>query len=103
MDVNNSIKNFCTAKHFVTGLVVGLGLLAITIPMIMPLITINAEGVQTNAIDIAKIKSDVGHFDKSLTKLDASIEKLGDRIIELDGIHSELNIILCKTSPDVNC
>jgi len=94
--VDNSLKKFCTTKHFVTGLVVGLGLLAITIPMIMPLITVNAEGVQSNAIDIAKIKSDITHFDKSLIKLDASIAKLDD-------MHTDLNLILCNISPDTNC
>ena len=101
--VNNSIKKFCATRHFLTGLGVSLALLAVTIPMIMPLITVNAEGVQTNAIDIAQIKSDVGHFDKSLVKLDASIANLDDRIVKLDKMHYKLNLILCNITSDDNC
>lgn len=110
MAVNNSIKKFCATRHFVTGLGVGLALLAVTIPMMMPFITSNAEAIQTNAIDIAKIQSDVTHFDKSLVKLDNNIAKLDEHIIKLDDnitkldeVHYRLATALCNISPDANC
>ena len=103
MSVNGSLKKFCATKHFIVGLGVSLALLAVTIPIMMPLVTSNADGVQTNAIDIAKIKSDVNHFDKSLIKLDNSIAKLDDRILKLDEMHYKLNIILCDISSGEYC
>ena len=96
MSANNTIKKFCSTKHFVAGLSIGLALLAITIPMMMPFIIGNADAIQDNSIDITKISSDVSHIDTSLTKLDSSIAKLDEKL-------DKFNLILCDISSGIHC
>lgn len=96
MAVNNDIKKFCTTKHFIAGLGVGLALLAVMVPIMMPFITINAEATQSNAVAIAEMNSNMGNIDDTLTKLDSTIVKLDDRI-------DKLNLILCDISSGEHC
>ena len=96
MSGNNTLKKFCTTRHFLAGLGVGLALLAITIPIMMPFITTNAEGIQSNAIGIAEINSDVKHIDDTLNKLD-------DVIVKLDEKLDKFNLILCDISAGNYC
>lgn len=96
MSANNTIKKFCSTKHFVAGLGIGLALLAVTVPMMMPFITINAEATLSNAIAIAEINSNVENIDDSLSKLDTTIVKLDDKI-------DKLNLILCDISSGEHC
>ena len=96
MSANNTIKKFCSTKHFVAGLSVGLALLAITIPMMMPFIISNADAIQDNSIEISQINSDVSHIDSSLNKLDGTIEKLDDKL-------DKFNLILCDISSGIHC
>ncbi len=96
MSANNTIKKFCTTKHFIAGLGVGLGLLAVMVPIMMPFIAANAEATQTNAITIAEINSNMENIDDTLTKLDSTIVKLDDKI-------DKLNLILCDISSGKHC
>lgn len=96
MSGNNTIKKFCTTRHFLAGLGIGLALLAITIPIIMPFITTNAEGIQSNAIAIAETNSDVNHIDNTLSKLDDTIVKLDEKL-------DKFNLILCDISAGNYC
>ncbi len=96
MSANNSIKKFCTTKHFIAGLSIGLGLLAVMVPMMMPFITANAEATQSNAVAIAEMNSNMGNIDDTLSKLDSTIEKLDDKI-------DKLNLILCDISSGEHC
>ncbi len=96
MSANNSIKRFCSTRHFVAGLSVGLALLAVTIPMMMPFIISNADAIQNNSIAITKISSDVNNFDNTLTKLDSSLMKLDDKL-------DKFNLILCDISSGIHC
>ena len=103
MTIDSYTKKISNSKQFIGGLGISLALLAVTLPMVIPMISINAEGVQTNAIDVAEIKSDMTHLDKSLIKLDASIAKLDDRLMELHSLHDKLNLILCDMSSGDHC
>ena len=96
MSANNTIKKFCTTRHFLAGLGIGLALLAITIPTMIPFITINAEAIQSNAIAIAETNSDIKHIDDTLSKLDSTIVKLDDKL-------DKLNLILCDISAGDHC
>lgn len=96
MSKNNSIRKFCNTKHFVAGLSVGLALLAITIPMMMPFIINNADAIQDNSITITQLHSDVNNFDNTLIKLDNSIVKLDDKL-------DKFNLILCDISSGIHC
>ena len=96
MSANNSIKKFCTTRHFLAGLGIGLALLAVTIPMMMPFIVSNAEATQSNAVAIAEISSNMENIDNTLSKLDNTIVKLDDRI-------DKLNLILCDISSGEHC
>ena len=96
MSSDNTIKKFCTTKHFLAGLGIGLALLAVTIPMMMPFITINAEAIQNNTVDVAEMNSDVQHINITLDKLDSTIVKLDEKI-------DKLNLILCDISSGKHC
>lgn len=96
MSANNSIKKFCSTKPFVAGLSVGLALLAITIPMMLPFIIINADAIQDNSITLTQLHSDVSHIDSSLNKLDNSLMKLDDKL-------DRFNLILCDISSGIHC
>jgi len=94
--VNNNIKKFCTTKHFIAGLGVGLALLAVMVPVMMPFITINAEATQSNAVAIAEMNSNMENIDDTLTKLDTTMVKLDDKM-------DKLNLILCDISSGKHC
>lgn len=96
MSANNTIKKFCSTKHFIAGLGIGLALLAVTVPMMMPFITINAEATLSNAVAIAEMNSNIENIDDSLSKLDTTIVKLDDKI-------DKLNLILCDISSGEHC
>ncbi len=96
MSGNNGIKKFCTTKHFLAGFGIGLALLAVTVPMMMPFIVTNAEATQSNAVAIAEISSNMENIDDTLTKLDSTIVKLDDKI-------DKLNLILCDISSGEHC
>lgn len=96
MSANNNIKKFCTTRHFLAGLGIGLALLAMTIPIMMPFITTNAEAIQSNAIAIAETNSDVKHIDDTLNKLDGTIVKLDEKL-------DKFNLILCDISAGNHC
>lgn len=96
MSTNNSIKRLCSTKQFIAGLSVGLALLAVTIPMMMPFIINNADAIQYNSIDISKISSDVNHIDNTLSKLDSSILKIDNKL-------DKFNLILCDISSGIHC
>ncbi len=96
MSGNNPIKKFCNTKHFVAGLSLGLALLAITIPLMMPFIMNNADAIQDNSISLTQINSDVSHIDSSLSKLDSSLVKLDEKL-------DKFNLILCDISSGIHC
>jgi len=96
VSANNTIKKFCTTKHFIAGLGVGLALLAVMVPTMMPFITINAEATQSNAVAIAEMNSNMENIDDTLTKLDFTMVKLDDKI-------DKLNLILCDISSGEHC
>ena len=96
MSANNTIKKFCTTKHFIAGLGVGLALLAVMVPIMMPFITINAEATQSNAVAIAEMNSNMENIDDTLTKLDTTMVKLDDKM-------DKLNLILCDISSGKHC
>jgi hypothetical protein len=96
VSANNTIKKFCTTRHFLAGLGIGLALLTITIPMMMPFIVTNAEATQSNAVAIAEMNSNMGNIDDTLNKLDNTMVKLDDKI-------NKLNLILCDISSGEHC
>ena len=96
VSANNGLKKFCTTKHFIAGLSVGLALLAVMVPTMMPFITTNAEGIQSNAIGIVEINSNVKHIDDTLNKLDGTIVKLDEKL-------DKFNLILCDISAGNHC
>jgi len=96
VSANNGLKKFCTTRHFLAGFGIGLALLAMTIPIMMPFITTNAEAIQSNAIGLAETNSDVRHIDDTLTKLDDTIVKLDEKL-------DKFNLILCDISAGNHC
>ena len=88
----SAIPKFCTTKHFLIGLSVGLGLLALVIPITLA----NGADIKDNSVAVAEINTNFNNLDNTLGKLDSSVKKLDDRL-------DKLTLILCDLSTGKHC
>ena len=89
--MSNSILSKCKTKQVIipSGIIIVFGLL-------FPLISANSDGIQENAIEIAKVQTNLSNLDKTITKLDKSAENIEEAIVKM-------KLVICDVSEGKHC